>query len=287
MRSSAYARVETIGFDYGQRHAVELACRRRVRAEMARRFPAWASRLGPDHVIDIGSFGAIGDTALTSDAEIVMLASGLPSTFVPGRNLVFFTYAAALGYRRGLTTLIGGMCETDFSGYPDCRDATLRALEQAIRLGTEIPFAIETPLMWLTKAETWALAERAWRRGPGRSHHRGDPYLLSGRARRAPRLGLWLRRLPRLRAPRQGLRRVAVGEERCASGFVLNRRGDAAGRSPRQSIQTAFMSVAGWWAARLQPGDATLEVIVYSSALATNCRSDIFTLNPLYVGARS
>jgi 7-cyano-7-deazaguanine synthase len=111
-------------------------------------------------MIDIGSFGAIGDTALTSDAEIVMLASGLPSTFVPGRNLVFFTYAAALGYRRGLTTLVGGMCETDFSGYPDCRDATLRALEQAIRLGTEIPFTIETPLMWLTKAETWMLAER-------------------------------------------------------------------------------------------------------------------------------
>ena len=138
----AYARVETIGFDYGQRHAVELACRGRVRVEMARRFPAWASRLGPDHVIDIGSFGAI-----------------LPSTFVPGRNLVFFTYAAALGYRRGLTTLIGGMCETDFSGYPDCRDATLRALEQAIRLGTEIPLAIETPLMWRTKAETWALTE--------------------------------------------------------------------------------------------------------------------------------
>ena len=110
-------------------------------------------------MIDIGSFGAIGDTALTSEAEIVMLDSGLPSTFVPGRNLVFFTYAAALGYRRGLTTLIGGMCETDFSGYPDCRDATLRALEQAIRLGTEIPFAIETPLMWRTKAETWALTE--------------------------------------------------------------------------------------------------------------------------------
>jgi 7-cyano-7-deazaguanine synthase len=155
----AYARVETVGFDYGQRHGVELECRGRVRAEMARRFPAWASRLGADHVIDIGSFGAIGDTALTSDAEIVMLDSGLPSTFVPGRNLVFFVYAAALGYRRGLATLIGGMCETDFSGYPDCRDATLRALEQAIRLGTEIPFSIETPLMWRTKAETWMLAE--------------------------------------------------------------------------------------------------------------------------------
>lgn len=156
----AHARVETIGFDYGQRHGIELDCRQRVREEIARRYPAWAARLGPDLMIDIGSFGAIGDTALTSDAEIVMLASGLPSTFVPGRNLMFFTYAAALGYRRGLTTLVGGMCETDFSGYPDCRDATLRALEQAIRLGTEIPFTIETPLMWLTKAETWMLAER-------------------------------------------------------------------------------------------------------------------------------
>jgi 7-cyano-7-deazaguanine synthase len=154
-----YSRVETVGFDYGQRHGVELECRERVRSEIARRFPDWAARLGPDHMIDIASFGAIGATALTSEAEIVMLDSGLPSTFVPGRNLVFFVYAAALGYRRGLSILVGGMCETDYSGYPDCRDATLRALEQAIRLGTEIPFSIETPLMWRTKAETWALAE--------------------------------------------------------------------------------------------------------------------------------
>jgi 7-cyano-7-deazaguanine synthase len=153
-----YARIETVGFDYGQRHGVELQCRERVRNEMARRFPVWGKRLGPDHVIDVASFGAISDTALTSDAEIVMLASGLPSTFVPGRNLVFFTYAAALGYRRGLHALVGGMCETDYSGYPDCRDATLRVLEQAIRLGTEIPFTLDTPLMWRTKAETWALA---------------------------------------------------------------------------------------------------------------------------------
>jgi 7-cyano-7-deazaguanine synthase len=155
-----YGRVETVGFDYGQRHAVELDARERVRAEISRNFSAWGARLGPDQVIDIASFGAIGETALTSDAKIELLASGLPSTFVPGRNLLFFIYAAALGYRRGLATLVGGMCETDFSGYPDCRDATLRALEQAIRLGTESPFTIETPLMWLTKAETWALAER-------------------------------------------------------------------------------------------------------------------------------
>jgi 7-cyano-7-deazaguanine synthase len=154
-----YERVETVGFDYGQRHSVEMACRIHVRDEIAHRFPAWSARLGPDHVLDVASFGAIADTALTSEAEITMLASGLPSTFVPARNLVFFTYAAALGYRRGLHKLVGGMCETDYSGYPDCRDTTLRALEQAIRLGTEIPFSIETPLMWMTKADTWALTE--------------------------------------------------------------------------------------------------------------------------------
>jgi 7-cyano-7-deazaguanine synthase len=152
-------RVETVGFDYGQRHGVELECRKRVREEMARRFPAWSKRLGPDHMLDVSSFGAISDTALTRNADITMRASGLPSTFVPGRNLLFFVYAAALGYRRGLHVLVGGMCETDYSGYPDCRDATLRALEQAIRLGTEIPFIIETPLMWRTKDETWALAQ--------------------------------------------------------------------------------------------------------------------------------
>lgn len=153
-----YARVETVGFYYGQRHSIELECRQRVIAELKRLFPAWGARLGPDHILDVESFGAIADTALTSDAEIVMLSSGLPSTFVPGRNLVFFTYAAALGYRRGLHALVGGMCETDYSGYPDCRDATLKAQQEAIRLGTEIPFSIETPLMWLSKAGTWKLA---------------------------------------------------------------------------------------------------------------------------------
>jgi 7-cyano-7-deazaguanine synthase len=154
-----YAHVETIGFDYGQRHEVELECRISVRDVLTRRFPQWKDRLGPDHMVDIASFGAIGDTALTSDAEIVMLDSGLPSTFVPGRNLVFFVYAAALGYRRGLNALVGGMCETDYSGYPDCRDATLRTLQEAIRLGTDVPFSLETPLMWRSKAETWGLAQ--------------------------------------------------------------------------------------------------------------------------------
>jgi 7-cyano-7-deazaguanine synthase len=155
-----YARVETVGFDYGQRHDVEMQAREMVLREIRRALPAWGARLGPDHVLDIASFGAISDTALTSGAEIEMLASGLPSTFVPARNLVFFTYASALGYRRDLHVLIGGMCETDYSGYPDCRDRTLRALQEAIRLGTEVDFTIETPLMWLSKAETWALAER-------------------------------------------------------------------------------------------------------------------------------
>lgn len=154
-----YPRVETVGFDYGQRHEVELECRQRIRAAIAEGFPVWGERLGPDHMIDISSFGAIGDTALTSDAEIVVTESGLPSTFVPGRNLVFFVYAAALGYRRGLRVLVGGMCETDYSGYPDCRDETLRALQTAIRLGTDVPFSIDTPLMWLSKAQSWALAD--------------------------------------------------------------------------------------------------------------------------------
>lgn len=154
-----YPKVETVGFDYGQRHNVELDCRQRVREALKQNFPAWSARLGEDHVIDISSFGAIGETSLTSDSEIVMLESGLPSTFVPGRNLLFFVYAAALGYRRGLNTLVGGMCETDYSGYPDCRDATLRALQEAIRLGTDAPFSIDTPLMRRSKAQTWSLAQ--------------------------------------------------------------------------------------------------------------------------------
>lgn len=154
-----YGRVETLGFDYGQRHAVELEARQAVRARLAREFPEWSARLGEDHMLDIRSFGALGDTAMTSERAIEITERGLPSTFVPGRNLVFLTYAAALADRRGLTALVGGMCETDFSGYPDCRRATLDALETALNLGMEQAFRIETPLMWLTKAETWALAK--------------------------------------------------------------------------------------------------------------------------------
>jgi len=154
-----YGRVETVGFDYGQRHGVELQARQAVRARIAREFPDWAPRLGDDHMLDIKSFGALAETAMTSERAIEITEKGLPSTFVPGRNLVFLTYAAALADRRGLNVLVGGMCETDFSGYPDCRRATMDAMESALNLGMEQVFRIETPLMWLTKAQTWALAK--------------------------------------------------------------------------------------------------------------------------------
>lgn len=154
-----YERVETVGFDYGQRHAVEMAARLKVREGMVRVLPHLASRLGPDHVIDLTGFGAIGETAMTTDRAIEAGARGLPNTFVPGRNLVFLTCAAALADRRGLGVLVGGMCETDFSGYPDCRRETIDAMERALSLGLDKPSPIETPLMWLTKAQTWALAD--------------------------------------------------------------------------------------------------------------------------------
>jgi 7-cyano-7-deazaguanine synthase len=153
-----FERVETVGFDYGQRHAIELEARLDVRAAMAAAFPAWAPRLGEDRVIEIRAFGAIGETAMTAERAIETDARGLPTTFVPGRNLVFLTYAAALADRRGLAHLVGGMCETDFSGYPDCRRATLDAMESALRLGLDRDLVIDTPLMALTKAQTWGLA---------------------------------------------------------------------------------------------------------------------------------
>ena len=155
-----YAHVETVGFDYGQRHRVELDCRPRVLAALRAGFPQWAKRLGDDHVLDLALLGRISDTALTDARAIEFDARGLPNTFVPGRNLLFFTLAAALAYRRGLSVLVGGMCETDFSGYPDCRDNTLKALQVAISLGLDAPMTIETPLMWIDKAQTWALADR-------------------------------------------------------------------------------------------------------------------------------
>ena len=152
-----YDEVETVGFDYGQAHAVELDCRKAIRAGLAA-FPEWAPKLGPDHTISLAELGRISETALTRDVEIEMGENGLPTTFVPGRNLLFFTYAAALGYRRGATALVGGMCETDYSGYPDCRSETIAALEKAISLGMDKPFTLETPLMWIDTAATWALA---------------------------------------------------------------------------------------------------------------------------------
>lgn len=154
-----YARVETIGFAYGQRHAIELEARPRIRAALADRFPDWRARLGDDHVLDLAALGALSETALTRSVEIETTAAGLPSTFVPGRNLLFLTYAAALGYRRGIGQLVGGMCQTDYSGYPDCREDTLQALARAISLGMGKPFRVLTPLMWIDKAGTWALAE--------------------------------------------------------------------------------------------------------------------------------
>ncbi|MFY7854247.1 MAG: 7-cyano-7-deazaguanine synthase QueC [Brevundimonas sp.] len=155
-----YERVETVGFDYGQRHAVEMAARLRVRDGMATALPEFADRLGPDHVVDLTGFGAIGETALTTDRAIEIGARGLPTTFVPGRNLVFLSVAAALADRRGLDVLVGGMCETDFSGYPDCRRDTIEAMSLALTLGLDKPVPIETPLMAMTKAQTWALADR-------------------------------------------------------------------------------------------------------------------------------
>jgi 7-cyano-7-deazaguanine synthase len=154
-----FERVETVGFDYGQKHAVELQARETVRARMASEFPAWAARLGDDHMLDLKGFGAVADSALTRDRAIEITERGLPSTFVPGRNLAFLIYAAALADRRGLSALVGGMCETDYSGYPDCRRETMDAMERALNLGMERTFRIETPLMRLTKAETWGLAK--------------------------------------------------------------------------------------------------------------------------------
>jgi 7-cyano-7-deazaguanine synthase len=154
-----YAHVETVGFRYGQRHEAELGAREAVRAAIREAFPDWAARLGPDHMVDLSAFGALSETALTREMEIALTESGLPNTFIPGRNILFFTYAAAIGYRRGIMRLVGGMCETDYSGYPDCRNETLTALAKTLRLGTEAPFSIETPLMWRDKAETWALGE--------------------------------------------------------------------------------------------------------------------------------
>ncbi|MEC4719055.1 7-cyano-7-deazaguanine synthase QueC [Noviherbaspirillum sp. CPCC 100848] len=153
-----YARVETIGFDYGQRHAVELRVRPTLLQKTRGLSAGWDARLGEDHMIDLSLISAISDTALTSDVAIAMQENGLPNTFVPGRNLLFLTVAATVAYRRGLDVLVGGMCETDFSGYPDCRDDTVKALQVALNLGMATRLKLETPLMWIDKAATWKLA---------------------------------------------------------------------------------------------------------------------------------
>ena len=155
-----FAAVETLAFDYGQRHRIELACRQTVAAELRRLYPSWNKRLGEDHLVDLSVLGRLSDTALTRDVEIALGDSGLPTTFVPGRNLLFLTFAAAVAYRRGAKHLIAGMCETDYSGYPDCRDDTIKAMQVALTLGMDRRFVIHTPLMWIDKAATWRLAEQ-------------------------------------------------------------------------------------------------------------------------------
>jgi 7-cyano-7-deazaguanine synthase len=154
-----FARVETIGFDYGQRHAVELEVRPRVRDRLKSLSPLWRTRLGDDHVVRLDALGAISETALTRNVAIEIAESGLPTTFVPGRNLIFFNFAGALAYRRGVKHLVAGMCETDYSGYPDCRDDTIKAMQVALGLGMDRPFVIHTPLMWIDKAATFAMAD--------------------------------------------------------------------------------------------------------------------------------
>ncbi len=154
-----FSRVETIGFDYGQRHAVELSVRPRIRERLPAISTSWRSRLGEDHVVRIEALAAISDTALTRDVVIEISESGLPTTFVPGRNLVFLTFAGAIAYRRGIKNIVAGVCETDFSGYPDCRDDTIKAMQLALNLGMDRRFVIHTPLMWVDKAATFRLAE--------------------------------------------------------------------------------------------------------------------------------
>ncbi|QYC11502.1 7-cyano-7-deazaguanine synthase QueC [Brevundimonas nasdae] len=154
-----FDRVETIGFDYGQRHKVELDARQTVFSALKAQFPQWASKLGEDRILDLSALGAISATALTQDMAITTAASGLPNTFVPGRNLLFLTFAAAVAYRRGLKHIVTGVCETDYSGYPDCRDDTIKSLQVTLNLGMETRLVLETPLMWIDKAQTWELAD--------------------------------------------------------------------------------------------------------------------------------
>lgn len=156
-----FDRVETIGFDYGQKHIVEMDCRQTILRKIGKMQMGWETRLGDDHLIDLSILGQISETALTQDMAITIAEDGLPNTFVPGRNLLFLTLASAIAYRRGIRHLVGGMCETDFSGYPDCRDDTMKSLQVTLNLGMDRRFIIDTPLMWLDKAATWQLAVEA------------------------------------------------------------------------------------------------------------------------------
>jgi 7-cyano-7-deazaguanine synthase len=155
-----YARVETVGFDYGQRHAVELDVRAGLRKDLSAMRSQWAARLGEDHIVKLDALAAMSDTALTRETAIEIAADGLPTTFVPGRNLIFFCFAGALAYRRGARHIVAGMCETDYSGYPDCRDDTVKAMQVALTLGLDKPLVLHTPLMWIDKAGTFAMAEQ-------------------------------------------------------------------------------------------------------------------------------
>ena len=153
-----FEHIETIGFNYGQKHIIEMECRAKVIDSIKKVFPKWVNKFGADHVLDLSLLGQISDTALTKDKAIEFEKSELPNTFVPGRNLLFFTFAATVAYRRGISRLVGGMCETDYSGYPDCRDNTLKSLQVSLSLGMDTPMIVETPLMWLNKCQTWKLA---------------------------------------------------------------------------------------------------------------------------------
>lgn len=151
--------VETIGYDYRQRHRVELDCRNRIRGIIRADFREWSDRLGNDHLLDLPVLGAISDTALTREAEISLNEDGLPSTFVPGRNLLFLTLAAAVAYRRNISTIVAGVSEADYSGYPDCRDDTIKAMTTALNLGMATHFTLETPLMRCDKGAVWSMAD--------------------------------------------------------------------------------------------------------------------------------
>lgn len=155
-----FDRVETIGFDYGQNHRIELEIRSQFIAKIRAKFPQWSEKLGADHMIDLAVLGQISETALTKSVEFAMQDNGLPNTFVPGRNLIFLNFAGATAYRRALKHIITGVCETDYSGYPDCRDDTIKAIQIALNLGMESRFVLHTPLMWIDKTQTWELAER-------------------------------------------------------------------------------------------------------------------------------